>query len=398
MLLLTVALLSLFLVMGGVAVDLANLATTSGEMQRSVDAAALAGAGKLGFDSTVFSDVRLAAQHYAAQNPYRDLAQATSYSNVTLDLNTSNSPDGDIVLGIWDPTKPAGIGSDLRFEPSLDGTKVNAVMCQYGSTIPATFLRLIGLSSLNAGVRAIAVSNPPSAFPPWLPLFPVGASPCSFYRDGSWDSSAGCGGQIGITFSPTPNNNGAWINIYGTEKPNASTIRAALTTVFNNEASNTTLTVGSLVATDNGLVQSGFDLLADYFVTKYHESRGDPITITDSSGNVTYAGQGWRVWIPLISTPCPPSSITAISPIVGWTEFVITQVYNKSRGIQQGGTANGCMVVNDYPGNIWADDCKNGSPQQTTIYGFFNCVRLPTASITTTGPRTSLSTRMKLVN
>jgi hypothetical protein len=398
MLLLTVALLGLFLIMGGVAVDLAYLATASGELQRSVDAAALAGAGKLGFDSSVFPDVRLAAQGYAAQNPYRDLAQPTSYSNVTLDLNTSNSPDGDIVLGIWDPAKPAGIGSGLRFQPSLDGTRVNAVMCQSGSAIPPAFLRLIGITSLNAGVRAIAVSNPPNAFPPWLPLFPVGASPCLFYKDGSWDSSAGCGGQMNITFTPTPNNNGAWINIYGTAQPSASVTQANITAVFKDQASNTTLTVGSLVGTDNGQIQSAFDTLADYFVLKYNSPHGNPYTVKDSSGNVAYKGQGWPVYIPLVSTTCPPSSITSAVPIVGWTQFVITQIYDKNRGIQQGGAARGCMVINHYPGNIWDDDCKNGSPQQTSIYGFFNCVPIQSASITSPGPRTSLSTRMKLVN
>ena len=53
-LLFTFTLLVLVLVMGGFAIDFAFQAAARTELQRSIDAAALAGAGKLGFDDTVF--------------------------------------------------------------------------------------------------------------------------------------------------------------------------------------------------------------------------------------------------------------------------------------------------------------------------------------------------------
>ena len=62
-LLFTIGLLILMLVMGGVAVDLAYYGVVDNELQRATDAAALAGAGKLGFDDTVFPTVRTFAQN-----------------------------------------------------------------------------------------------------------------------------------------------------------------------------------------------------------------------------------------------------------------------------------------------------------------------------------------------
>ncbi|MBI3827459.1 MAG: hypothetical protein HY294_15810 [Candidatus Rokubacteria bacterium] len=395
MLLFTTGLLGLFLVMGGAAVDLAYLAAASGEMQRSVDAAALAGAGKLGFDATVFSTVRATAQTYAAANPYRDLAQAGAYSNVALGLNTGNATTGSIVLGLWDPAKPAGIGAGRRFEPSLDGTRVNAVLCQYQATVPPTFLRLIGQTSLGAAVQAIAVSNPPSGLPASAPLFPIGVSPCSFANN----SSAGCGGQLSIQFAPTPNNNGAWVNIHGTGTPNAAQTRNDITAVANGTPAGSTLTVDSMVGTDNGEEQSAFDTLADDFVTKFNASAGHPIIIKDSSGNVAYSGQGWLVYVPVIATTCPPGPVNNTDNIVGWTQFVITQVFDKNRGVRQGGAARGCMVVNHNPAvNIWDADCTNAPPQTATIYGIFDCAPIQGQSLATPGPRTALATRIKLVN
>jgi hypothetical protein len=53
-LLFTFTLLVFLLVMGGFAIDFAYQVAARTELQRTIDAAALAGAGKLGFDDTVF--------------------------------------------------------------------------------------------------------------------------------------------------------------------------------------------------------------------------------------------------------------------------------------------------------------------------------------------------------
>ncbi len=50
------------LVFGGFAIDLAFYSTARGELQRSMDAAALAGAGQLGLNDSVFGAVRIEAK------------------------------------------------------------------------------------------------------------------------------------------------------------------------------------------------------------------------------------------------------------------------------------------------------------------------------------------------
>src|SRR5437870_1422063 len=151
----TVLVVPLMIIFGGLALDLAHLGTADDEVQRSLDAAALAGAGKLGFDSSAFPAARSWAQNYALLNPLRK-AGATQ-ATINLNLNTPNAANGDIVLGIWN-------GSS--FTPSLDGTQVNAVLCRYQTTIPMTFLRLLGFTSLPVAGEAIAWATQPVTPPP----------------------------------------------------------------------------------------------------------------------------------------------------------------------------------------------------------------------------------------
>src|SRR4029453_17339422 len=64
-------LLVFLLGMGGFAIDFAYQAAARTELQRTIDAAALAGAGKLGFDDTVFPAARANARQYGILNPTR---------------------------------------------------------------------------------------------------------------------------------------------------------------------------------------------------------------------------------------------------------------------------------------------------------------------------------------
>src|SRR5216683_311831 len=143
------------IIVGGLAIDLAYYGTVDGEIQRSMDAAALAGAGKLGFDAGAFAGARQAAQDYATKNLYRAESHAKQITTSTFTQNAGNADTGNVVLGTWN-------GTTRVFAPSLNGTIVNAVKCQYNSTIPTSFLRLIGLNSLSTAAGAIAVSSPPA--------------------------------------------------------------------------------------------------------------------------------------------------------------------------------------------------------------------------------------------
>ena len=89
----TVLVVPLMLIIGGLALDLSYYGTVDDQLQRSMDAAALAGAGKLGFDDSIFPTVRSFAQNYASINTFKS-------GTINLDLNTANTPSGNIVLGV----------------------------------------------------------------------------------------------------------------------------------------------------------------------------------------------------------------------------------------------------------------------------------------------------------
>jgi Flp pilus assembly protein TadG len=121
-----IAVVFLLVVAGSLAADVARMISEKHEVQTALDSAALAGAGKLGFDSTVFPTARNFAVNFAGTNPTR-AGKVTLNRNDANDVATFNThamPYGDVLLGVWDPTLPDGIGTGKRFAPSLDGTIV----------------------------------------------------------------------------------------------------------------------------------------------------------------------------------------------------------------------------------------------------------------------------------
>jgi hypothetical protein len=297
----TTALLVFLLVFTGLAVDLTFYMSAQGELQKSLDAAALAGAGKLGFDDSVFPTVRTFARDYGLFNGMHGFRGAPS--TVALDLNTGNADTGDIVLGIWDPTKPQGFGPGQRFAPSTDGTIVNAVLCQKQVPVDTAFLRLLGFNGLTVGSFAVAVANPPSTPPPDGCLFPIGVGSCPFDPR---SSSTGCGSTITFITSsgkdegagclaPPCTNTAAWVNLEG-GNVNASYLRGAVAAA-GGACPPSPLKTGDNINTSNGMVQSVMDDLATVFANKYNAS--ETYEVVDSQGNTTYTGKGWKVYIPI---------------------------------------------------------------------------------------------------
>ncbi len=383
-------LLSIFLllVFGGFAIDLAFVSTAKGELQRSMDAAALAGAGQLGLNDTVFPAARQEAWRFADLNPSRVGA-------IGLDLNTGNAdPDGDIVLGVWD---------GAAFTPSLDGSAVNAVRCQYAADVPVSFLRILGFTTLPVSARAIAIGNPPDSLPPGACMFPMGVTACQFLDAGAY-TSQGCG--TAMTFATSsgqpPNtqagtNTAGWINLDGPGTPNANSLQAAINAVADGSTCNSSLSAGDPVGSNNGMTQPVMNLLEGHFVTKYDESvaSGVPITTHDFEGNPTYTGYGWEVHVAVVDTDCPPQADNQDYPIWTVARFVITQIINFGE----------CAVANDADTNSWpvCPPPMNpaGAPKDPSlrgIFGFFECQDLDDTDPTTTpAPRAGLATGRRLV-
>ena len=387
----TALVVPLMIIFGGLALDLAHVGTVDDEIQRSLDAAALAGAGKLGFDSSVFPAARAWAQNYALLNPLHN--GGTTLATINLNLNTPNTANGDIVLGIWN-------GSS--FTPSLDGTKVNAVLCRYQTTVPMTFLRLLGLTSLPAAGEAIAWATQPVTPPQDECVFPMALSSCFF----GGSTSAGCGATVTFISSASGSavggNSAAWGSIVPGQAANDANILAQVKAAAGGACTGAPLSTGDNEPVNNGQLNNVVNWLGgndpNAFPAKYAAS--PELVVQKADGTDAYRGKGWAVYVPVIDTGagCPPAAINGSLPIVGWTRMVITQILEKN------GT---CAVANHWAGNPWDEHCltsKNGTAGslppgwagQTGIFGYYDCKYSPAPPSPVVGPITATA-RLRLV-
>lgn len=389
------------LVMGGLAVDFAYQFVVDNEVDRAMDAAALAGAGKLGFTVAEFTTARQFAKDFATKNAYR-------VGTITLDVNTDNAytgslasktaPYGDVVLGRWDPSKPAGVGTGQRFEPSNDPTQVNSVWCRYKTTIPTALFRLWGITSLAVSGEAFATANPPQFPPPDACIFPIGLCDTPF----KGPSGTGCSTIMSFISSSGNSNVGdntaAWVNVTAAAPEGATPNANGLKTYIEGLAGTTTcqtsaLGVGDDLSVNNGMAQSVFDALETVFIEKYNASASKPIVLKDSLDNVVYDGQGWKIAVPVIG--CDGGAISGTKEIVGWTTFAMTQVINKGD----------CAVPNHNPvENPWDPKCNtNGTAGGAApksfrgLFGYYVCEISTSPPTVIPGPTTSLATKLRIV-
>jgi len=383
----------LMIIFGGLAMDLAYLGTVDNEVQRSLDAAALAGAGQLRFDSSVFPAARAWAQNYALLNTYR--AGTVASPTINLNLNTPNVANGDIVLGIW---------NGASFTPSLVGTQVNAVLCRYQTTVPTSFLRLLGFATLPVSGQAIAWASQPVTPPPTACVFPIALSSCFF----GGSTALGCGATVTFISSASGSavggNSAAWGSIVPGQGANAANILAQVQAAANGACTGTPLSTGDDDPVNNGQLNNVINWLMgndpNAFPAKYAASPTLTVNGPGGPGDIAYQGKGWEVFVPVIDTGggCPPAAINGSPPIVGWTRMVITQVQGKN------GT---CAVANHWTGNPWDQHCftnKNGTATslppgwagQTGIFGYYDCTYAPAPPAPLPGPITATA-RLRLV-
>jgi Flp pilus assembly protein TadG len=383
-------LLLTLLAAGGLAIDTMHLVAVRGELQKSMDAASLAGAGNLGFNDTVFPVARAAAQTFGALNPWHG-------GPVNLNLNAGNDPSGNIVLGIFD-------GTNQTFTPSLDGTIVNAVRCQFSTPVANSFISLLGFPTTTVSAEAIAVANPPATPPPDACLFPIGVGSCPFQGP----TSQGCG--VPITFitssgqgdagagclAPPCTNTAAFVSLDPNSSPNAGYLRNAITNAANGGGcASSPLQTGDPIQANNGMIQSVMNTLEEVFIQKYNES--GTLEVMNASNEVVYSGKGWKVFIPVIQTACPTGAISGSQTIVGWTELVMAQVINKGN----------CAVNNPWTPNGWTEigqgnGCTGTNAPQNAgalraVFGYFSCTLIPANPVPTPLPRAALATRLRLV-
>jgi Flp pilus assembly protein TadG len=387
----TVLVVPLMLIIGGLALDLSYYGTVDDELQRSIDAAALAGAGKLGFDASVFPTVRSFAQSYASINHFKT-------GTINLDLNTGNAANGNIVLGIWN----AG-----AFTPSLDGSKVNAVRCQYSTTVPTSFLRLIGINSLVAAAGAVAIANPPATPGCGTPILPIAVVPCSFEDAGggfsnsngcgaalTWISSAKCTSQSGSQFC----NTAAWASLDGST-PNAPNIQNAIqNTESKTPTCNVTKGSGQTTPVNNGMITGkAFETLKTAYLAERTSTlpSGDVLGPNGSGGmKVIYAASkgGWETGVMLIKpNSCPPGPLNGDQLVVTYSKFVVTQVYDGND------KKDGYCMTMPNPDPQAASYCSAPKAGETAVFGYFRCDQLGQVATLDPVPRAALAQKLRLV-
>jgi Flp pilus assembly protein TadG len=390
----TVLVVPLMIIFGGLAMDLAYHGTVDDELQRAMDAAALAGAGKLGFDSKAFGAVRQSAQDYAVGNPYRseNLAKQINTSNFT--WTTANNSGDNIVLGIWN----AG-----TFAPSLEGNKVNAVRCQFSSSIPTSFLRLIGINSLPTTAQAVAIANPPATPGCGTPILPIAVVPCAFQDAGggfnnsngcgaslTWISSSKCTSQSGSQFC----NTAAWASLDGST-PNAKYIEDSIKNAASKPpACNVTKGSGQDTPVNNGMITGkAFETLK----ASYKNDRTPTLPsgdIVKADGSVIYAASkgGWETGVMLIKVDsCPPGPITGDHTVMTYSKFVVTQVYD---GNDKKGGYCSTMPNPDPQAEPYCSAPKAG---ETAVFGYFRCDQLGHVATLDPVPRAALAQKLRLV-
>lgn len=242
--------LVLVVVLGFIAltVDLGYARTVQAQLQAGADAAALAGASKLGADAEGLVDARAAAVEVASRNDEND-------APIALDPNPGNAPDGDVVLGVW--SDEAG-----TFTPNMDPTQVNAVKVITRDTGLSPLFSRVAFDNQELGAGAMSIARQGfklgAGEVPWY--LPFGLAECLF---DTWPRET----LQDMTFVLNPDgaDNTGWVAVNG--KPTASWIaeQLALGVTCMHEwyetgevsSSCTPASVGASVGLDNGEITSG---------------------------------------------------------------------------------------------------------------------------------------------
>ncbi len=199
------------LMFAAIVIDLGYARLVQAQLQAGADAAALSGARVLDQKITGLTTARSTAITVGGLNRAMD-------NPVLLADNPTNSPDGDVVLGIWE---------NSAFSPSLDPKKVNAVQvrARRDDLFPLFSGPAFGRNELAASAVSIAVQGMrlgAGSVPYYLPF---GLAQCTVER---WPIDT----LVDMTFvlSPAGADNTGWAGVGAT--PNASWVRDFLSDIM----------------------------------------------------------------------------------------------------------------------------------------------------------------------
>jgi hypothetical protein len=239
-----------------IAIDVSSARVSRHQLGNAAEAAAHAGAAQLdgsveGMEAARASAVVVAEENFVAGLP------------VNLDLNSDNTPEGDVVLGFW---------SGGAFVPSVDPALVTSVrVLAERDDLRSTFARVaFEADTLAAGDFAIAQAGGPSEAECPLPL---ALADCEI-------AAVADTCNLNVVLNSDRLDNGAWARKGGAQA-NASYIRNALDSSTCAAESE----LGEILTLNNGSVASGLKELSD--AVNASPTSWDPVTMGVQPGKLT---------------------------------------------------------------------------------------------------------------
>jgi Flp pilus assembly protein TadG len=149
----------------GLAVDIGYMYVAKGQLQNAADAGALAGVSKLKYGVPVY-------QQYSTRSYSKIFAEKNNAAGeaVKVDLNTSNSINGDIVIGYWNgstfsDTVPSGQTANAVKVVARRTSETGTGISVSNKMVPIFFGRVINWNEMGAKSEAIAALSPAPVVP-----------------------------------------------------------------------------------------------------------------------------------------------------------------------------------------------------------------------------------------
>ncbi len=228
---------------GALVIDMGYSRVVHAQMQDAADASAHAAVAYLDKTDQGLSNARQTAVDIAAMN-------VANGASVSLDPNSANAPDGEVVLGFWD-------WDSGSFTPSQDPELVDAVLVQPADSQVSGLFSVAAFGVKAWGVRAdsIAVQPPPTPAGAVKCYIPLAVPECTFdaHPDGEIL-------DIDLVLNPDGKDNVGWALVGAS--PNAETLRDQI----NDCQSTGEITTASLVELNNGVITTVLRTLGDAVV------------------------------------------------------------------------------------------------------------------------------------
>ncbi|MBK7756441.1 MAG: pilus assembly protein [Deltaproteobacteria bacterium] len=220
-----------------ITIDVGYQRVVRNQLENITDASAHAGAHSLDGTNVGATAARTAAQLVASENHVAD-------GVVTLDLNTGNAVNGDIVLGTWD--FDAG-----EFVASADVSVVNTVQVRSNLELSTFFAQpAFGRAAMSAQAVSYAYKPVAEGAGEVTCFLPIAIADCMFdlYSEEELQS-------INLALNPAGVDNVGWARPDAT--PNASWVRSQIQNCQGDGA----LAVGDSVGLNNGVITSALSEL-----------------------------------------------------------------------------------------------------------------------------------------